>query len=1034
MKISSFTVNRPVFTSMVTFIILILGMIALSKIPLDLLPDVSFPRMSITTTYEGASPEEIEEQVTRPLEEALSAVAGVKEISSRSSEDRSRLNVSFVWGTDLDEAANDFRERLDRTMSRLPEEAERPVLRKYNPANFPVIILGVASELDPLQLRRIIDEQVKFRIERVPGVAVLEIRGGLEREIQVALNVDKIKALHVPLDQILDRLKASNQNLPAGSIEKGRLEVRVRTPGNFSNLKELEKTAIAVRDGVPIYLSDLARIEDGSKELTRIVRINGRPGVRLAVRKQSGTNTVQVAEMIMKEVARINRDIPQLSIIPIIDSSEFIKSSIYNLSRAAFFGGILAIFILLIFLQDFRSTLIISVAIPVSVVATFVLIYFGGLTINIMSLGGLALGIGMLLDNSIVVLENIIRHRDSGMRIKVAAINGSEEVTTAIIASTLTTLVVFLPLIFIEGMSGVMFKQLSLVVSFSLLCSLLAAISLIPMLSVKILGDNNGKGAPQTGFFAGIGDTYNELLHFTLNYRFSVIFLCLLLLACSLAIVPLIGTELMPTADEGEVRITGEMEVGTRVEILTEQFERIDRIVRKFVPEMKSSVKYLGGTGWRSSGSHTGQMRISLVSQAKRKRSSAEISAMLRKKLSNIPGLKIRIREGQGFFLIRRMTGGDEKVAIEIRGHDFETADPLGKQVQQIMEDVPGITDTRLSRDSGTPEELVMIDRSKAEAMKLSVVKIASMLQTVITGSRAGYFRESGKEYDILVRVADAKKLSLSNILDLTVTNSAGEPVVLRNVIHIKPRTGPVLINRKDQGRVLTVSANIRGRNMGEIIEDIRKEIRNIAVPEGFSINFGGDYQEQQEAFRELLITFVLAVILVYMVMACQFESLVDPFIVMFSVPMSAIGVLIFLFLSNTTFNIQSFIGCIMLAGIVVNNSILLVDQANRIRMSRGWDAFEAIKLAGQQRLRPILMTALTTILGLLPLAIGMGEGGEAQAPMARSVIGGLLSSTVITLVFIPVIYTIFSSSTAKEEQKIELELAEKNVAGLENI
>jgi HAE1 family hydrophobic/amphiphilic exporter-1 len=1019
MRISRFSVHRPIFTIMVVLMVLLLGTISLLRLPIDLMPDISYPTLSISCRYENAGPEEIEELITRPIEQAVSAVPGVEELTSVSVEGQGTVRVTFSWGSDLDAAANDIRDRLDRIIDHLPEDSDRPTLRKFDLASFPILILGASSNLDPVKARRIIEDQVQYRLERVPGVAAVNVRGGLEREIHVALDPAKINALAIPLESIIARIREGNVNIPAGTIEKGNFEITVRTPGEYTDLAQLQDTVIAVRQGAPIQLREIARVEDSWTKITRVVRVNDVPGMWMSINKQSGKNTVEVARGAMAELERINRDIPQIKIIPIIDTSDYIQRSITNVGTSAIYGGLLAIVVLLLFLRNFRSTIVIATAIPVSIIATFALLYFGNFTLNIMTLGGLALGIGMLVDNAIVVLENIFRMRESGEPLENAAVDGAEEVTAAVIASTLTTMVVFLPLVFVRGMSGVMFKQLSIVVSFSLLCSLAVALTVVPMLSARILPaaptDDKfrhtfrGRIFELSGrFFKALENGYKKLLHLALANRPFVVVIALLLLTASLMLIPYVGVELMPSTDEGEVRVEAEMQVGTRLGLLDEKFKVLEEIVRESVPEIKNVVTTVGGSRWHGSGGHTGQIRISLVPQSQRTRSSEQIADDLRVKLGSIPGIICRTRAGQGLFLLRLGTSGGDRVQVEIRGHDLEMADKLAAQVKDIVESVKGITDARISRESGSPEELILIDRQKAADMKLTVSKIANALQTIISGTTASYYRESGDEFGILVKLRDAEQMDLRDILDLTITNSDGEPVVLRNVVNVGPRKGPVIIERKDQERLVTVSADISGRDMGSILADLSNLLHNIPVPPDFSIGFGGDYEEQQKSFHELLLSCVLAIILVYMVMACQYESLRDPFVVMFSVPLAGIGVITMLFLTKTTFNIQSFIGCIMLEGIVVNNAILLVDHTNLLRRKFGMGLREAIEEAGRRRLRPILMTATTTIIGLIPLALGLGEGGEAQAPMARAVIGGLLSSTLITLVFVPVVYSIF--------------------------
>ncbi len=1016
-NLTIFSVGRPVFVTMATLIVLILGAVSLSRVPIDLMPDITYPTLSVRTSYSDAGPQEVETLITRPLERAFSAVPGVEQIYSRSSEGISDIRISFAWGTDLDAAANDIRDRLDRVISSLPEEADRPFLRKFDLASFPILILGASSKLDPILTRRLIEDEVRYRVERVPGVASLDIRGGLDREIHVSLIPGRIQALGLPLDEIIRSIREASINLPGGVLESGPYEISVRTLGEFRNLDELSQTIIAVHQGSAVRLSDIAIIEDSWERVTRLVRVNGEPGVRLAVNKQSGTNTVEVARQVLSEIENINRDIPQLRIIPVIDTSQYIQRSITNVSMALFYGGFFAVLVLLFFLRSIRGTAIVTTAIPIAIVATFIIIYFGGFTINLMTLGGLALGVGMLVDNSIVVLENIHRHREGGSPPPQAAVQGTKEIAAAITASTLTTLAVFLPLIFVRGMAGVMFIQLAYVVGFSLLCSLAVALTLVPMLSSRLLTPLSGGQVKDRclssrinviscAFFKSMEDSYKSTLDFCLKHRILTISLSFLLLLGSLALIPSIGTEMMPQTDEGEVRVNIEMEVGTRLSMLNSTALKVEEIIRQEVPEVENMISLLGGVGWRFSGSHLGEIRLSLLEQNKRDRSSQEIAADLRRKLGNIPGATIRTRAGQGLFILRIGTSDGDRVEVEIRGYDLDIADALAHQVEELVQQVEGIGDARISRDSGVPEEMIIVDRVKAESMGISVTSVANAINTVISGSVAGKYRDRGDEYSILVKLKDSSHMPLNELLNITISGKEGMPVALRNLVEVRSGYGPISIERKDQERIITISADPVGRDLGSVIDDLRDQLSIIPVPQGFSISFGGDYEEQQKAFSELALGLILALVLVYMVMACLYESLRDPFIVMFSVPLAVIGVVLMLFLTDTTFNIQSYIGCIMLGGILVNNSILLVAQTNMVRTEEGYAMFDAIREVGRRRLRPILMTALTTIFGLLPLALGVGEGGEAQAPMARAIIGGLTSSTLITLVFVPVMYS----------------------------
>ena len=1030
MDITRFSINRPIGIVIITLIVILVGSISLSRLPIDMMPDVTRPILSISTTYTNASPQEIEQLITRPVEEAMSSVQGVQEVTSVSMEGNSNVRVTFTWGVDLDAAANDIRDKLDRIIATLPDEASRPMLRKFDMASTPIITMGAYGNLDPIQMYNIIDNQIRYRLEKVPGVATLNIQGGLRREIHVDLYADKIKALNISTDQIVNRIKAENINLPVGSIEYGNLEMSIRNPGEYRDIEQLSNTVIIKKGTTPIKLKEIANVEDSFEEVRQLVRVNGKPGMRLAINKQSGTNTVEVAAKVLEEIKKINQEIPQLKIIPIIDTSNYIRQSINNLSSSVIYGGMLAVFVLLFFLRHLLSTVIISIAIPISIIATFILIYFGKFTLNMMSLGGLALGAGMLVDNSIVVLENIHRIRDeSGYKAKEAALKGPEEVRGAIVASTLTVLVVFLPLIFVRGMSGVMFQQLAYVVSFSLVCSLGVAMTLVPMLASRVFKDSEAEDEKTSAFtdklnvffavshkaLTGLENFYKKYLNLALNRRKRVIIAVFLILGSTLLLFPLVGSEFMPVTDENEVRVSIEMEPGTRIGIMDEKVKMIEAVVKKEVPEMVSMISSIGGSGYRASGTNTGDIRVSLKSRSMRKRSSEEVAKYLQRNLGNIPGVTVRCRVGEGFMQRQMGASNAERIQLEIRGYDLNVSEKLAPQLKELVEDVEGVTDVKINQEAGVREELFTIDRDKAADMHLSVSKIANALQTILSGSRAGYYREGGKEYQILVKFRDSKKMTVDEILNLAITNDEGNPVSLSNVLKVNEGKGYTQIERRNQERIFTLSANATDRPMGAVLKDITRKLKAIPVPRDFSIGFGGDYEQQQQSTRDLITSLVLSLVMIYMVMAFFYESLTDPFIVMFSVPLASIGVIIMLFLTNTTFNLQSYIGCIMLGGIVVNNAILLVDQANML-LAGGMSVMDSIKEAGRRRLRPILMTKLTAILGLLPLALGLAEGGEAEAPMARAVIGGLLSATLITLVLIPVIYSIVKKDKLKPD------------------
>jgi len=1025
MTLSEFSIKRPIFVTMLTLVVLVLGFISLSRLPIDLMPDITYPTLNVSTSYPNTAPEEMEQIITRPIEEALSSVPGVEEIFSVSSQGSSSVRVMFSWGTNLDEAANDIRERIDRIIGRFPEEVQRPTLRKFDPAQMPILFIGLLSELDPIQVRKIIDEQIAYRLERVPGVASVDVWGGLEREIQVNLFPDKVKALGLPLDLIVSKIRQENIDLPAGTIEKGNYEIVVRIPGVYTNIDQIKETIVAIRDGAAIRVKDIASVEDSFRRITRVTRINDLPGIRLSIYKQSGQNTVKVVEGINKELKRVEEDYPQFKFITLRDSAKYIKDSINNVSSSALYGGFLAVVVLLFFLADVRSTMVIALSIPISIIATFVLIYFNGFTLNVMSLGGLALGIGMMVDSSIVVLENIFRMKEEEKKPLIkAAIEGSREVTGAIIASTITTVIVFMPMLFVRGASGIMFKQLAYVVTFSLACSLIVALTLVPMLTTRILKSEEDEKAKRSSkiylktkqAFARIENAYKSLIDYSLHRRTQIVIGTVVLLAISVFLFRFVGKEYMPQTDEGEVSITVEMEVGTRLSVMDQKLKEVSALVKQYVPELDSIMESAGSGGWRG-GANQGNITIKLVPKSKRTRSSQEIAADLSRKLSNIPGAVIRARASSNQMMFgMRGGGGQERLQIEIRGYDLDVAQSLAEQVSRVVQNIRGVTDVRISRLEGAPEQHLVINRQKASDMKLSVNQIGSFIQTILSGTQASQFREGGREYRILVKVKDSEKLDINDLLDLTITNSDGQQISLRNVVEVETKRGPQQIERRDRERIINVSGEVADRDLGSVIREARQALKTIPVPRDFAINFTGDYEEQQKANRELMISIILALFLVYMVMAMQYESLRDPLIVMFSVPLAIIGVVLILILTNTTLNVETYIGLIMLGGIVVNNAILLVDYTNLLRRRDGMELMEAVKEAGRRRLRPILMTALTTIFGMLPMAIGLGEGSEVQAPLARTVIGGLTSSTFITLVFIPVVYSLIEQR--RQERK----------------
>lgn len=1018
MNLPRFSVQRPVLTVMLTLMVIVVGAVALSRLQIDLLPTIELPTLSVRVNYDGANPEVVERQVTQIVEEIIATVPGIEEISSESSEGSSRVRVRFGWGSNIDAAAMDLKSTLEDEIGELPDDITGPRISKFDIDSFPVVILGISSPLDPVEFTEFMENQLRYRFARIPGVAQVDPWGGYNREVRVELDPDRINALNLSLNEVLQAIGNSNLERPTGKIETGRYQVNLLVPAEYENLDQIRDTRVAIKDGVVVSLGQVAEIKDTYEKITRVIRVNGGLGLRLAIRKQPQANTVEVAKRILEEIDQLNHEYPQVNIVPVINQGNFIERSIENVSNSILYGGSLAIFVLLFFLRDLRSTAVIAVSIPISVIATFALLYFGGLTLNLMTLGGLALGVGMMVDSSVVVLENVFRRfKEHDQSPAEAAVIGTQEVTSAVVAGTITTLVIFLPLAFVRGVSGVLFQELAYVIIFSLFCALIVSLSLVPMLASRFLRQSDGNAAglgrvlnqKLGSIFESLERFYQESLSVALRHRAITVLVAIALFASSLLLVPYIGSEFLPPTDEGEVRISGEMESGTRLDLVDRQTRLMEQIVIPAVPELVSYV-----TSVRSSNA-SGDIRLSLVPAVERTRSNQEIARDLRERLDGqIPGMKVRVRAPQGQFLLERLLGSDDGITVEVRGFSLEVLDALSAQVESKIADIEGISDVSRSQQQGVPQQEFVLDRQKIADLGLTEQDVAEVIQIAVAGSKAGEYRVEGNSYRILVQLANAQERSLDEILNLPLSTPDGQQVALRNLVETRAGYGPLSIDRKDQKRQVIVSANIAGRDQGSVAQDIQLALETIPRPKGYDLIVAGNYEEQQESFNELMISLLLALLLVYMVLASQYESFRDPLIVMFSVPLAAIGVILILFLTQSTFNLQSGIGCVMLGGIVVNNAILLVDQTSQLRRE-GVLLFPALVEAGRRRLRPILMTTLTTVLALLPLALGIGEGADAQAPLARAVLGGLSVSTLITLVLIPVLYSLFHADEVQE-------------------
>jgi len=1038
-----FAIKRPVTVFMIFIMLIILGVISFTQLSIDLMPDVSFPMVMVVTSYSGAGPSEIETMVTKPLEGSLAATKDVKNIFTYSLEEVCAIMMEFEWGTDMDVAASDVREKVDLVRWRLPEDVENPTIIKFDPSMMPILFLGLSGESQsPAELRYLAEEVIEPRLERLDGVAAAMPIGGLEREIKVELNRARLEALGISVNLVIGAIGASNLNLPGGHLKFGQKDFLVRTTGEFSRPSQLENVIVSNHQSIPIYLKDVATIRDDFKEQTSVVRVGGGPGIMLLVQKESRANTVKVADKAKKALRDIQKVLPSdVEINIIMDSSKYIKLSVGNVEKSALEGGLLAIIIILLFLRSFSSTLIISVAIPISVLVTLILLYFGKMTLNITTMGGLALGIGRLVDDAIVVLENVFRHRQQGERPKEAAVIGASEVSTAVLAATVTTIIVFVPIFFVGGMVGILFRPMGYTVVISLAASYFVAMILIPLLTSKflkvervtVLGNpkkftlkgrlfNLGQKA-----FDAIDENYHKTVSWAIRHKTTVLLGVLGVLLITLPLLKFIGSEFTPETDEGQFEISVKMPVGTELKQTERVMAQIENIVAENVPELKTMMVRAGieGKGIAAlsavfqdiTGPHAATVRIGLVDRSERKRSIFEIMELLRGKLKDIPDANFNIRASGMMSRMTSFGGASAPIVVEIRGYDLETARSLAVKVKEILKATPGSRDVRIEREEGLPELQIKIDRERVAALGLNLAQIAQTIQTNVGGKVASLFRDPklGKEYNILVQLREEDRRNLLDLDRIFITSYSGKQIPLSNVAEVVKAEGPVKIDRKNQERMLLVTSQAYGRPAGTVAAEVESKIKkNLKVPENFSVDVTGAYEDQQESFRILILALILAVVLIYMILAAQFESLFDPFIVMFSVPLGFIGVIWGLFLTGHTFSILSFVGMIMMVGIVVSNAILLVDYANILRR-RGMELHEAVVQAGRTRLRPILMTSFTTMLALVPMALGLGEGGEVYAPMAVAVISGLFVSMAFTLVFIPTLYTIFEEKLKRK-------------------
>jgi HAE1 family hydrophobic/amphiphilic exporter-1 len=1010
MNITQISVKRPIATTMVFLIIIVLGIMSLRFLPIDLLPPIEYSRLSINTVYPNVGPEEIETIITDKVENAVASVPNLEEVRSRSSEGSSRVTLEFAQGVNIDEAANDVRAALDRIRDDFPPEVESPRLWKFDPDNFPVVILGAQSKLNMERLTRILEREISQRFEQIEGVGSVDVWGGIYREIQVQLKRDRLAASQLSASDVQRALQRENVTLPGGDMQEGFNDIYVRTRGEYQSIEQIANTIITVVDNKPIRVKDIAAVVDGYEDINRVVEIDNKPMVRLGIRKQSGSNTVAVAARVRALMEQINQERDDLNLLLVIDQSEFIQNSIDNVRNSALWGGILAIFIIYLFLRNGSSTFIIALSIPISLIATFGLLYFSGLTLNQMSFGGLALGVGLIVDNAIVVLENMVRLRENRHDLEESALTGTKQVAGAISASTLTTIVIFIPVVFMQTVSGMLFRELALVVVFALLCSLFVALTLVPMLGSRFLTVRSGEKVTErenTRFgrwFLKLEAFYSRWLERSLNNKKIVLGTTILLLLIAIFLWPLIPVELAPQTDADEIEVELEMAQGTNIAVVHKYLYELERLVREVTP--MEQVRHLSIEIRRGDAN----VELALKNASERTISSFDLADRIRQHVAGrIPGGEIRVNAQSGLWILRRLfgSGGSEAVQVELRGYDLVLADRIALDIEKIIGQVPEVKDINISRREGSPEQNLIIDREKIADLGLSVNQVAELIQTNVGGSRAGYYREGGDEFSIMVRLRPEDRLNTLDLKNVAVRTGNGQIIPVSSVVHTERRRSPTEIDRINSQRVTYITANLEsGAALGNVVKKLQDRLQSFQLPKDFSLVFSGEYKEQQKAQSDFILSIIMAIILIYMVMAAQFERFLDPLIVMVSVPLAIIGVVPVLLLTGTSLNIQSFMGIVMLIGIVVNNAIVLVDYINLMRREQKLDIKDAVIQSGRLRIRPILMTTATTVLGMLPLAFGSGAGGEIQASLARAVIGGLSVSTLITLILIPTVYT----------------------------
>ncbi len=1028
MSIYGNAVRKPITTLMIFMAILVVGGYSLYHLPVNLYPDIEYPAISVLTTYSGANSQEIETNVTDPIEQSLNTVSDLKDMTSVSRDNVSVITLEFEFETDLSEAANEIRDAVGMVEGNLPDEVEDPVVFKFDASMAPVIVYAVTADESYEGIEKILDNKVVNPLKRVEGVGAVNLRGTPTREIEIAANPHKLKAHQLSVKRLGNIVRAENLDMSAGDIEMGQMKYPLRTEGEFDASYQIKNIPITTPAGKTLYMKDVATVNDSIGEKTIDEKVNGQKAVRMMVMKQSEANTVTVAEGVNERLTELKTSLPEdVKIQTVFDSSEFINDSINNLSQTVLYAFIFVVLVVLFFLGRWRATFIIALTIPIALIVSFIYLYLTGSTINLISLAALAVAIGMVVDDAIVVLENITRHIERGSSPREAATYATNEVWLAVIVTTLTVVAIFLPMTMIGGLTGVLFGQLGWIVTITIVTSTLAAISLTPMLASKLLHLNQKRSKPSRfnydrtirPMLDRLDNWYGRVLQWSLHNKKAILGVSLAIFIASMFLTNRIGTEFIPQADQGRMSMTVELQPGTRLEKSVRVARHIDSIIYDAFPEVEvlstsTGSSESGGIAaiFNSGGSNTIDYMMHLTAHEKRKRSVWEVAEGIRQHLRDIPEVKT----------FNVSTGGNQmqgtnNVSVEVYGHDLQQTTLLAHRLSDKIKDLSGARDVEISRKEARPELKIVPQRDKMAQLGLSTAQVASALNNRVDGMLASRFRQGGEEYDIMVRYKKEYRNSIKDIKNIKVQNPAGKDILISEIAEVREFYAPPNIEHKNRERVVTISSKPYNTSLGELATSVQKVIDDTEVPEGAMVEVGGGYEDQQESFRTLLMLLVMGLILVYIVMASQFESFRMPFIIMFSLPFAFTGVLLALFITDTTLSVIAGVGAVMLIGIVVKNAIVLVDYINLMR-DRGNDLDQAIISSGKSRLRPVLMTAFTTALAMLPMALGIGEGAEIWMPMGVAVIGGLVFSTIVTMVIVPIAYRIFAVRAGRANQK----------------